>query len=99
MAKIKSGVVSKEVKELVDVKSLKLEIERQITKPIEEVSIVNLVNLFVKYAYVARASDVHLDPMPDKIRVRFRIDGLLQDIFDKIFITKSLHQEIISRIK
>ncbi len=86
-------------KDLFDVKSLKIEIERQITKPIEEVSIVNLVNLFVKYAYVARASDVHLDPMADKIRVRFRIDGLLQDIFDKIFITKSLHQEIISRIK
>ncbi len=89
----------KSVHELNDVNSLKLEIERQITKPIEEVSIVSLVNLFVKYAYVARASDVHLDPTVDKIRVRFRIDGILHDIFDKIFITKSLHQEIISRIK
>ncbi|MBI3589712.1 MAG: type II/IV secretion system protein [Candidatus Liptonbacteria bacterium] len=86
-------------KEVVDVASLKLDIEKQITKPIDEVSIVSLVNLFVKYAYVARASDVHLDPTPDKIRVRFRIDGMLHDIFDKIFITKSLHQEIISRIK
>ncbi len=89
----------KSIHELNDVGSLKLEIERQITKPLEEVSIVSLVNLFVKYAYVARASDVHLDPTTDKIRVRFRIDGILHDIFDKIFITKSLHQEIISRIK
>ena len=87
------------IHKLNDTASLKLEIERQITKPIEEVSIVSLVNLFVKYAYIARASDVHLDPTPDKIRVRFRIDGILHDIFDKIFITKSLHQEIISRIK
>lgn len=91
--------VSTKKEERVDPESLKLEIERQITKPIEQVSIVNLVNLFVKYAYVARASDVHLDPSPDKIRVRFRIDGMLHDIFEKIYITKSLHQEIISRIK
>lgn len=91
--------VSARKEQKVDPESLKLEIERQITKPIEQVSIVNLVNLFVKYAYVARASDVHLDPSPDKIRVRFRIDGMLHDIFEKIYITKSLHQEIISRIK
>lgn len=90
---------AKPKKEKVDMASLKLAIERQITKPIEEVSIVNLVSLFVKYAYVARASDIHLDPTADKIRVRFRIDGILHDIFDKIYITKSLHQEIISRIK
>ncbi len=91
--------VSTRKEEYIDPESLKLDIERQITKPIEQVSIVNLVNLFVKYAYVTRASDVHLDPSPDKIRVRFRIDGMLHDIFDKIYITKSLHQEIISRIK
>src|SRR3989338_1056759 len=37
--------------------------------------------------------------MTDKIRARFRIDGILHDIFDMVFITKALHQEIISRIK
>ncbi len=86
-------------KSLGNVASLKLEIEKQITKPLEEVSIVNLVNLFIYYAFIARASDVHLEPMADKIRVRFRIDGVLQDIFDRIAITKSLHRELISRIK
>jgi len=82
-----------------DAKSLRLDIEKQLTKPVEEVSIVSLVNLFVRYAYVTRASDIHLDPMVDKIRARFRIDGILHDIFDMVFITKALHQEIISRIK
>ena len=82
-----------------DAKSLRLEIEKQLTKSVEEVSIVSLVNLFVRYAYVTRASDIHLDPMTDKIRARFRIDGILHDIFDMVFITKALHQEIISRIK
>ena len=82
-----------------DAKSLRLDIEKQLTKPVEEVSIVSLVNLFVRYAYVTRASDIHLDPMTDKIRARFRIDGILHDIFDMVFITKALHQEIISRIK
>lgn len=82
-----------------DVHSLKLEIEKQLVKPIEEISIVNLVNLFIYYAFVARASDVHLEPMAAKLRVRFRIDGILHDIFDKIFVTKELQHEIVSRIK
>lgn len=83
----------------IDVNSLKIEIEKQLTKPLEDVSIVNLVNLFIYYAFIARASDVHLEPMADRIRIRFRIDGVLHDIFDKIAITKSLHRELISRIK
>lgn len=82
-----------------EVKELKLEIEKNLTKPLEDVSIVSLVGLFVKYAYMAGASDVHLDPTEDKIRVRFRIDGMLHDIFNQIAISKELHQEIISRIK
>ncbi|MFA6354474.1 MAG: GspE/PulE family protein [Candidatus Paceibacterota bacterium] len=82
-----------------EVKELKLEIEKNLTKPLEDVSIVSLVGLFVKYAYMAGASDVHLDPTEDRIRVRFRIDGMLHDIFNQIAISKELHQEIISRIK
>lgn len=85
--------------ERVDAKSLRLEIEKQLTKSVEEVSIVSLVNLFIQYAFATRASDIHLEPMENKIRARFRIDGILHDIFDMVFITKALHQEIISRIK
>lgn len=84
---------------LPDVKALKVTIEKQLVKPIDEVSIVDLIDLFVAYAYGSRASDIHIEPTVDTVRVRFRIDGILHDIFEKIGVTKDLHNEIISRIK
>ena len=84
---------------LPDTKTLKVTIEKQLVKPIDEVSIVELIDLFVSYAYASRASDIHIEPTADTVRVRFRIDGILHDIFDKIGVTKSLHNELISRIK
>jgi len=82
-----------------DIKSVKMEIQRQIAQPLEMVSIVRLVDLMVEYAYVSRASDIHIHPENDGVRFRYRIDGLLRDIFEKEKIDKELHQEIISRIK
>ncbi|MEN9342156.1 MAG: type 4 fimbrial assembly protein PilB, type pilus assembly protein PilB [Candidatus Parcubacteria bacterium] len=82
-----------------DIKTLELAIERQLIRPLEDISIVNLVDMFVEYAYVSRASDVHIQPERDSVRIRFRVDGILRDIFEKIRVSKDLHQEIISRIK
>ncbi len=42
--------------------------------------IIRMVNLIIREALKQRASDIHLEPMVDCVRVRFRIDGLLQDI-------------------
>jgi type IV pilus assembly protein PilB len=82
-----------------DIKSLKVQIEKQLIQPAEEISIIDLVDLFIEYAYSARASDLHIEPEAGAVRVRFRIDGILHDIFEKIRISKELHQEIITRIK
>lgn len=82
------------------IKSVKLEIEKQLTKSLEEISIVNLVNLFVQYGYHAKASDIHIEPAIDRIRVRYRIDGLLHDLFEgKLSLAKNLQPEISARIK
>ena len=81
-----------------DIKSLHALIEEQIGQPFEKVSIINLVDLFVEYAYGTRASDIHIEPTRDRLRVRYRIDGLLYDVFDKK-IDSELHPEIVSRIK
>jgi len=60
------------------------------------VSIIALVNLLVEKAHVARASDIHIDPGVHGVRVRMRIDGVLQDQYD---LPKNIYSEIISRIK
>jgi len=82
-----------------DIKSLGTLIENQLKQSFEKVSVIDLVDLFVEYAYSSRASDIHIEPAPDRLRVRYRVDGLLYDVFDPLVIKKELHPEILSRIK
>ncbi len=82
-----------------DTASLKLLIEEQISQPLERVAVIRLVDLFVEYAYSARASDIHIEPAADELRIRYRIDGLLYDGFAGKKISRELYPEVISRIK
>lgn len=59
-------------------------------------SIISLVDCLIERAQEVHASDIHIDPLADKVRVRFRIDGVLQDVYS---FPKNIHAEIISRIK
>ena len=73
----------------------KTTIEKELATGIN-ISIINLIDLLVKYASKVNASDIHIDPLEKNIRVRFRIDGVLES---SIFLPKNIHGEIISRIK
>lgn len=75
---------------------LKNEIALELAAPPESVSIIGVVDKIVDYAYRTRTSDIHFDPDEGKVVVRFRIDGVLQRVFE---IPKHLQDEIISRIK
>jgi len=55
-----------------------------------------LVESFLQKAIACNASDVHLEPMSDRLRVRFRIDGVL---IDQEAITKQFISHIITRLK
>lgn len=79
-----------------DVQSLKTAVEAQLSQPAASISVVTLLDLLMEYAYSMHASDVHLEPEPESVRVRFRIDGYLQDMAR---IPATIHQEVISRIK
>ena len=74
---------------------LKQEIEKEL-KLDKGSSIVKLVDLLLEYAFLNRASDVHIDPESAKLAMRLRIDGVLRDAF---VFPKELQPEIISRIK
>ena len=57
---------------------------------------IKLVNMVLSQAVRANASDVHIEPYKDILRVRFRLDGVL---YDKLSIDKRFHAAIVSRIK
>lgn len=61
-----------------------------------EAPIIKLVNLLITRAVENRASDIHVEPFEDELKVRYRIDGVLHDIEST---PKRLHAAIVSRIK
>jgi general secretion pathway protein E len=61
-----------------------------------EAPIIRLVNMIVTRAVESRASDIHIEPYADEMKVRYRIDGVLHDIE---LVPKKLQAAIFSRIK
>lgn len=63
---------------------------------IREEKIAQIVTQILDFAIKGRASDVHIEPQERSTRVRYRIDGILQE---KLTIPRELHDSLISRIK
>jgi general secretion pathway protein E len=61
-----------------------------------EAPVIRLVNLLIARAIESRASDIHIEPMEDELRVRYRIDGVLYPIEAP---QRQMGPAIISRIK
>ena len=62
----------------------------------EAISIISFVNTLVLHAHALRASDIHIDPRLTDVRLRLRVDGVLEDLCEA---PKSISNEIVSRIK
>ncbi len=58
--------------------------------------LIKLVNSIIVEAFKARASDIHMEPLERKFRVRYRIDGVLQEVKNP---PKRLQASILSRLK
>ncbi len=72
-----------------------LSLDKLIAKA-EEAPVIKLVDLIIRQAIDERASDIHIEPFKDKIRLRYRIDGSLYEIPPP---ARHLHLPIVSRIK
>ena len=59
-------------------------------------TITNLVDSIIKTGIEIRASDIHIEPMDNKVRVRYRIDG---ELFTAANIAKEKQSQIIGRLK
>jgi general secretion pathway protein E/type IV pilus assembly protein PilB len=64
----------------------------------DEASIIHFVNQVLKDAIELRASDIHLEPFEDEFRIRYRIDGVLQDVPVPAQL-KRFQPAIVSRVK
>lgn len=66
------------------------------TKIIEDAPVTKIVATILRYATEGNASDVHIEHMRDKIRVRFRVDGTLNT---SLVLPIKVHSAVIARIK
>lgn len=67
-------------------------------KMAQDASVVKLVNQLLAEAIQSRATDIHIEPFRDRVKVRYRIDGILYDVPVPESM-KQLHAAITSRIK
>ena len=67
-----------------------------ITEAVNSAPVVKLVNSMIDYAIRAGSSDIHIEPLEDRVRVRIRIDGVMQEIMSNPL---SARDAIITRIK
>lgn len=63
---------------------------------LREAPVANIIDQLLEYAIKSRASDIHIEPQEEYTRVRYRIDGILQE---KLLLPKGVHDALISRIK
>jgi type IV pilus assembly protein PilB len=62
----------------------------------EEAPIIRMVALLLKQAVHQRASDVHIEPEKNKLKVRYRIDG---NLIVALYLPMEIHSAILSRVK
>jgi len=70
--------------------------DRAVDTKDQDAPIIKLVNLLIAEAVRRRASDIHIEPLGTRLRVRYRIDGVLHEVPGP---SKKLQGSIISRIK
>ncbi len=63
---------------------------------VEDAPVVKIVATIVRYAVEGEASDVHIEHMREKVRVRFRVDGILNT---SLVLPPQIHSAVVSRIK
>ena len=63
-----------------------------------EASVVKFVNQVIREAIIERATDIHVEPLENDIRIRYRIDGILHEVAVPPQL-RVLHSAIISRLK
>ena len=92
------GQALEELKEEVEEESKKKGkvTQEEVERLVEEAPISKIVAVILRHAVDGKASDIHIEPTREHLRVRFRLDGVLHS---SIFLPSRIHPAVIARIK
>ncbi|MBI2046295.1 MAG: type II/IV secretion system protein [Parcubacteria group bacterium] len=65
-------------------------------KIIEDAPVTKIVAVILRNAVEGNASDVHIEPIENRVRVRFRVDGIL---YTSLFLPSNVHSAVVARVK
>ncbi len=88
--------VSSALKEVAKFKTTGTEEPEERAEIVREAPVANIITQLLEYAVKTKSSDIHIEPLEDRTRVRYRIDGILHE---KIVLPRGVHDALISRIK
>lgn len=69
---------------------------KEVESVIRDAPVSKIVASLLEFAIKARASDIHIEPLAEQTRVRFRIDGIL---YEKLILPRKIHDSLVSRVK
>lgn len=94
---VKQALRNVEVMKKEDEEAKKKEVNpNQIQSLVQDAPITKALNTIMEYAVKLNASDIHIEPREDEVKIRYRIDGILQDTMS---LPKAIEPALISRIK
>lgn len=88
--------VGEALKEAAPGMSLPLSTQETVTGVLGEAPVARIVSTLLEYGIRVRASDIHIEPLENETRIRYRIDGILHE---KLILPRRIHDAIVSRIK
>lgn len=68
----------------------------ELARIVEEAPITKIVAVIIRHAVEGKASDIHIEPLREKSRTRFRVDGILHS---SLFLPLKAHPSIVARVK
>ena len=94
---IREKSITSEVNKALDErKTDEVEMKKAQEKVAIEAPVAKIVSTILEYAIKSRASDIHIEPQEENVRIRYRIDGILQE---KYLLPRNVHDAVVSRIK
>lgn len=93
---VSAAVQATQIVETEDPKARGKKTEQDIKTLVQDSPISRALSTILEYAVRARASDIHIEPLEEALKIRCRIDGVLREIMQ---LPKSIEPALISRIK
>lgn len=89
------NIASAQKEEVVATKEVEKD-QKKINDIVQDAPITRALNTILEYAINSKASDIHVEPRQKELKIRFRIDGILQEVMT---LPKSTEAALISRVK